>query len=124
MGGLDLAACTIKIARNRVQAGAGTVVENDPKTLSSCRTLPFDEGLIGVLKQASARYAQERLALGEAHADSGYVAVNEAGEPYTPDTLTRMWHKLIKAAGVRPIRLHDARHSCGTALHLREYRWR
>jgi Phage integrase family len=90
-----------------------------PKTLSSRRTLPLDEGLVGVLKRASARYAQERLALGASHADSGYVAVNEAGEPYTPDTLTRMWLKLAKSAGVRPIRLHDARHSCGTALHLR-----
>jgi integrase len=110
---------TIAIARNRVQAGAGNVVEGDPKTLSSRRNLPLDDGLVGVLKRASARYAQERLALGEAHADSGYVAVNEAGQPYTPDTLTRMWHKLAKAAGVRPIRLHDARHSCGTALHLR-----
>jgi integrase len=59
------------------------------------------------------------LALGVNHADSGYVAVNEAGQPYTPDTLTRMWHRLIRSAGVRPIRLHDARHSCGTALHLR-----
>ena len=95
------------------------VVEGDPKTLSSRRTLPLDDGLVAVLKRASARYAQERLALGAAHADSGYVAVNEAGQPYTPDTLTRKWHKLAKAAGVRPIRLHDARHSCGTALHLR-----
>ena len=59
------------------------------------------------------------MSLGEAHAESGYVAVNEAGEPYSPDSLTRMWHKLATAAGVRPIRLHDARHSCGTALHLR-----
>jgi integrase len=100
-------------------ARAGTVVENAPKTLSSCRTLPLDDGLIGVLRRASARYAQEKLALGAAHRDSGYVAVNEIGEPYTPDTLTRMWHKLAKDAGVRPIRLHDARHSCGTALHLR-----
>ncbi len=116
---IDLAAGTITVARNRVQAGAGNVVENDPKTLSSCRTLPLDEGLIGVLKRALARYARERLALGAAHTDSGYVAVNEAGEPYTPDTLTRMWRKLTKTAGVRPIRLHDARHSCGTALHLR-----
>jgi integrase len=33
-----------------------------------------------------------------------------------------MWHKLAKSAGVRPIRLHDARHSCGTALHLRGVR--
>jgi len=85
-----------------IDLAAGTVVENEPKTLSSRRTLPLDE----------------RLALGAAHADSGYVAVNEAGEPYTPDTLTRTWCKVAQAAGVRPIRLHDARHSCGTALHL------
>jgi integrase len=114
---VDLAAGTLIITRHRVQAGAGTVVENEPKTLASRRTLPLDESLVGVLKRASARYAAERLALGSAHADSGYVAVNEAGEPYAP--LTRMWRKLTKAAGVRPIRLHDARHSCGTALHLR-----
>jgi integrase len=94
-------------------------VENDPKTLSSRRKLPLDDGLVAVLRRASARYAQERLALGADHLDSGYVAVNAAGEPYTPDTLTRMWSKLAKTAGVRPIRLHDARHSCGTALHLR-----
>jgi integrase len=116
---VSLDAGTIAIERNRVQAGAGVVVENDPKTLSSRRTLPLDEGMVAVLRRASVRYAAERLALGEAHADSGYVAVNEAGEPYTPDTLTRMWRKLTTAAGVRPIRLHDARHSCGTALHLR-----
>jgi integrase len=116
---IDFDAGTITIARNRVQAGAANVVENEPKTLSSCRTLPLDGGLMAVLKRASARYAEEKLALGVAHADSGYVAVNEIGEPYTPDTLTRMWHKLTTTAGVRPIRLHDARHSCGTALHLR-----
>ena len=90
-----------------------------PKTQSSRRTLPLDESLVGVLKRASARYAQEKLALGAAHADSGYVACNEAGAPYTPGALTNTWHRLTRAAGVRPIRLHDARHSCGTALHLR-----
>ena len=116
---VDLGAGTITVMRNRVQAGAGNVVEGAPKTRSSRRTLPLDDGLVSVLRRASVRYAQERLALGAAHADSGYVAVNEAGEPYTPDTLTRMWHRLTKAAGVHPIRLHDARHSCGTALHLR-----
>jgi integrase len=115
---VDLDAGTLTIARNRVQAGAGNVVENEPKTRSSCRTLPLDEGLISVLRRGSARAAQEQLALLE-HAASGYVAVNEVGEPYTPDTLTRMWHKIARAAGVRQIRLHDARHSCGTALHLR-----
>ncbi|MCV7175455.1 tyrosine-type recombinase/integrase [Mycolicibacterium sphagni] len=116
---IDLTEGTLTIARGRVQAGAGKVVESEPKTRSSRRTLPLDEGLVAVLRRASARYAEERLALGGAHADSAYVAVSEAGEPYTPDTLTRMWHKIAKTAGVRQIRLHDARHSCGTALHLR-----
>ena len=69
--------------------------------------------------RTSARYAQEKLTLGVAHADSGYIACNEAGEPYTAGALTNMWHRLTTTAGVRPIRLHDARHSCGTALHLR-----
>ena len=116
---IDFDAGTITIARNRVQVGAAIVVENEPKTQSSRRTLPLDEGLISVLKRASARYAQEKLALGAAHADSGYIAVNEVGVPYTPGALTNMWHRRTTAAGVRPIRLHDARHSCGTALHLR-----
>jgi integrase len=116
---IDLTAGTLTIARGRVQAGAGVVVENDPKTASSRRTLPLDDGLVAVLRRASARYAAERLALGATHTDSGYVAVNEIGAPYTPDTLTRMWRKLAKTAKVRPIRLHDARHSCGTAMHLR-----
>jgi integrase len=40
---VDLAAGTITVARNRVQAGAGNVVEGDPKTMSSRRMLPLDE---------------------------------------------------------------------------------
>jgi integrase len=118
---IDFDAKTIAIARSRVELGGGkaTVIENEPKTKASRRTLPLDEGLLAVLRRGSARYAQEKLALGAAHADSGYVAVNEAGQPYTPGALTHKWRKITKTAGVKPIRLHDARHSCGTAMHLR-----
>jgi len=87
--------------------------------MASRRTLPLDEGLLAVLRRASARYSQEKLALGAGHADSGYVACTEAGQPYTLGALTHLWRKIATTAGVRPIRLHDARHSCGTALHLR-----
>jgi integrase len=123
---VDFDAGTITIARNRVELGGGpcTVVENEPKTPAARRTLPLDEGLLAVLRRASARYAQEKLALGAAHADTDYVARTEAGLPYTPGALTHMWRKIARTAGVRPIRLHDARHSYGTALHLRGVRWR
>ena len=99
---VDLGAGTITVVRDRVQAGAGKVVEGAPKTLSSRRTLPLDDGLVRVLRRASVRYAEERLALGAAHADSGYVAVNEAGEPYTPDSFTRMWRKLSQGCRRAP----------------------
>jgi integrase len=117
---VDFDAGTLTIARSRVEVGTtSAVVESEPKTASSRRTLPLDESLMIVLRRASARYAQEKLALGAAHADSGYVASTEAGHPYTPGARTHMWHELVQSAGVRRLRLHDARHSCGTALHLR-----
>lgn len=118
---IDFEARTLTVARNRVELGGGPtrVVENEPKTAAARRTLPLDEGLWGVLKRASARQAGERLALGAAYADSGYVACTEAGRPYTPGALTHLWREITNAAEVKPIRLHDARHSCGTAMHLR-----
>jgi integrase len=115
---IDYTDGTLSIARNRVRVGVATV-ENEPKTKTSRRTLPLDAGLEAVLRRASARQAQEKLALGADYADTGYVAVNRVGQPYTPTALTAMWHLITTAAGVRPIRLHDARHSCGTAMHLR-----
>jgi integrase len=118
---IDFDGKTLTVARNRVELGGGptTVVENEPKTEAARRTLPMDEGLWGALKRASARQAGEKLALGAAYADSGYVACTEAGQPYTPGALTHLWREITNDAGVKPIRLHDARHSCGTAMHLR-----
>ena len=75
---IDFDAGTITIARSRVQVGAATVVENEPKTQSSRRTLPLDEGLVSVLKRASARYARENCA-GRGARRLGYIACNEAG---------------------------------------------
>ena len=71
----------LSIERNRVQAGAGNVVENESKDLFVASHLALRRW---PCRGASARYTQERLALGAAHRDSGYVAVNEIGEAYTP----------------------------------------
>lgn len=116
---IDLDAASMTIENNRVSAGAGRVSEGLTKTRSGRRTLPLDQGLVDVLRRASAQQASERLSHGAAYTHTGYVAVNEIGAPYNPDTITRMWLKHIRKAGVRVIRLHDARHSCGTAMHLR-----
>ncbi|NDK92625.1 tyrosine-type recombinase/integrase [Gordonia desulfuricans] len=52
------------------------------------------------------------------YADSGYVVVNEVGEPYGPATLSRYWRDMLARYGVRHIRRHDARHTCATRMDL------
>ena len=50
----------------------------------------------------------------------GYVVVNEAGAALSPHALTSKWAPMLKAANVRHIRFHDARHTCGTLMHLED----
>jgi len=56
--------------------------------------------------------ASEKLAAGEAYEDSGYVVVDELGRPFKTDKLRREAHRLMAEAGVRKVRLYDARHAC------------
>jgi integrase len=50
--------------------------------------------------------------------DLGYVVCNEAGQPYHPDTLSKMWANAVAAAGVLSDPAARARHTCGTTMHL------
>ena len=52
--------------------------------------------------------------------DSGYVVRNEVVEPLHPETVSDRWDQLVAAAKVRRLRLHDARHACGTLMHLQD----
>lgn len=117
--GVDFERRTIAVDIGRASAG-GQAVEDDPKTESSVRILPMDGEMVEVLRRARRRQAADKLQLGEAYQDAGYVACNEDGSPYHPDTITHRWAKAVKKAGVRHIRLHDARHTCGTTMHLRK----
>jgi integrase len=108
---------TLAINNNRVVAG-GRSVENDPKSEASRRTLPLPDRLVTVLRSASARQAAEQLALLAPCGSWDYVVSNEIGEPYAPGVLSRYWRDTVKAAGIRHIKLHAARHTCATLMHL------
>lgn len=114
---VDLDGETLSIVNNRVSAG-GRSVENDPKSATSRRTLPLPDRLVTVLRSAKARQSAERLALGGAYGSGVYVVSNEIGEPYSPAVLSRYWRDTVKAAGIRHIKLHAARHTCATLMHL------
>lgn len=102
----------------RISVDGKAVEQDDTKWENSHRVLPIPDPLLVALKAAKTRPASEKLTLGTAYADLGYAMCNEAGQPYHPDTLSKMWANAGAAAGVPRIRLHDARHTCGTTMHL------
>jgi integrase len=57
------------------------------------------------------RQDTEKLVAGELYGDSGYVVVDELGRPFKTDKLRRKAYELMAQAGVRRVRLYDARHS-------------
>lgn len=114
---VDLASGKVTIRHNRVSTG-GVIHDSTPKSRKSSRTLPLTPGLAEALKTAKRRQAAEKLALGEAYGPGTHVVIDEGGRSVAPANLTFWWIAACKAAGVRRIRLHDARHTCGTLMHL------
>ncbi|RIK16418.1 MAG: site-specific integrase [Acidobacteria bacterium] len=117
---VDLDAGMVTIRRARIMVDS-EVQEALPKSRSGERTLPLPDSLRGVLRRARKVQAEDRLRLpsGDYYVEGDYVLADEAGAPIHPETVGFRWHKMLDSAGVRHIRLHDARHTCGTLMHLR-----
>ncbi|SRR6266567_195980 len=116
---VDLDDQTLTVANTRTLTWTdegGQVVEKPPKTDAGERTLPLPAFVVPALRTFKAMQARERLAAGEGYESSGYVLVDELGQPCRTDWLRRRAYGLMDAAGVRRLRLYDARHACLTIL--------
>jgi integrase len=72
--------------------------------------------VLDTLQAHRARQAAERLSWGADYADSGLVVTTEDGRPMHPETLSGLFVRQAKRAGLPPIRLHDLRHSVASIL--------
>lgn len=58
----------------------------------------------------------ERLKAANVWQDNDLVFCHEDGRPISRNDDWRDWKELLKAAGVRDVRVHDGRHTAGTLL--------
>ncbi|MFF7235269.1 tyrosine-type recombinase/integrase [Streptomyces collinus] len=86
------------------------------RALAGERDLPLPAPVLAALKSFRALQAKEKLVLGEAYSDSGYVVVHETGEAFTIKQLRRRAYRLMEILELRIVRLYDARSSCLTYL--------
>ncbi len=112
---VDLDAGVLAVRRARVSV-AYAVHESDPKTRSSRRTISLDSRVVAVLRAHRRRQLEDRLAWGPAWTDTGYVFTTECGEPLHPERVTVLFGRLVVAAGVPKVRLHDLRHTSASLM--------
>ena len=109
---IDLAGCTLTVAQQRTTANY-EVVAIKPKGKSQ-RQLQLADSTVAVLTEHRKRQRLERVAVGPAWTDTGYVFVDELGQPYHPQSIYAMFIRACKRADVPAIRLHDLRHTMAT----------
>jgi integrase len=93
----------------------GQVVESDGKAENAQRPVVLDPFKLAVLATHVETLATERAEFGTGYQDHGLLFCWEDGRPPHPDTISRRSGRLVAAAGLPKIRLHDVRHSYATA---------
>lgn len=112
---IDFEKKLIHICENRVH-GEKTVIEKAPKSEAGNRKIPISKELSTILSSARMQYYNDASSYGPGFHDLGYVFHNENGDPFHPDSLTKMWRVFMEKSGLPYIRFHDLRHSNATAL--------
>lgn len=116
-GDIDFDGKTMTVARQRVHERAGVRVA-ETKTDAGRRVIPIPSTLLPVLERARVREAAARDLLGNMWQGDDWVVGDELGRAYYPTTFDKMWKSALADAGLPHVRLHDARHTCGTLMHL------
>jgi integrase len=98
------------------QRHSGGVVTTEVKSRAGQRTVGIPLPLVQALERHRERQEIERSRAADLWHDEGWVFTNHLGKPVHPTVDHDAWKSLLKRAGVRDARLHDARHTAATML--------
>ncbi len=113
---VDFERKTISVERSLEETKEFGLGLKTPKTKSSRRVIPVGDYLLSELSRHRASQEELKEEYEEVYEDQGLICANPTGGFTKPGTLSKAFHKIVIAAGVKPIRYHDLRHSHLTAL--------
>lgn len=115
---IDFAAGTLRVTQTmRTKRGGGWELVA-PKSNAGTRTIHLPATLLDPLRAHRAEQNAERLAAGDQWESNDFVFAQPNGRPIGPRVDWGNWKGLLAAAGVRDVRLHDARHTAATLMLL------
>lgn len=117
---IDFEKLTITIDENLVETSKSInnsrVITKDPKTTNGIRTIKITDMLANRLKKHKVECSKNKLFMGSKYNPGDYVVCQTNGSPYLPNTLSRMFRKLLLKNNLKIIRLHDLRHTNATLM--------
>jgi integrase len=108
---LDLLLCQIYVSRSLHVLRGGQVIIRQPKSAKGRRMIALSPLTTSVLREHREKQELERVMLGKPLTGEDLVFSNTEGKPLLPNSVTHAWINLVRRSGVKPIRLHDARHT-------------
>ncbi len=112
---VDLERGIIRVREVRLAVGKDIVVTT-PKTDNSNRDIDITQKSLHALKKLKEYQNNLANVLGNKWNDTGYVFVNDSGLPYYPDTLSKIFKKIVKKYNLDDLTLHQLRHTCASLL--------
>ncbi|GIJ09166.1 tyrosine-type recombinase/integrase [Micromonospora andamanensis] len=110
---LDLKGKTLTVATQLVEI-SGEIEENAPKSDAGNRIVALDRDSLKVAKRHLKRQRKAQEEAGAAWVESGRLFTRPTGEWVEPNWLSDYFDRLVRKAGLPPIRLHDLRHGAAT----------
>jgi len=99
-------------------ARAAACLVGDPKSDAGKREISPPDTLVTELKRHRKAQAAEQLRAGNSWRGEGWVFATPMGAATDPRRDWGAWRDVLDAAGVRRVRLHDARHTVATQMLL------
>jgi integrase len=107
----DIGVQEIHVNRSLHQLRDGSYIFTQPKSAKSRRTIDLSPSSILAIAEHRERQEGIRIVIGVPMKQEDLVFSTPEGKPLRPNTVSRAWTVLAARAGLRAIRLHDARHT-------------
>lgn len=92
------------------------LIEQDPKTKNSNRTVPIPKDILTKLKLHKKEQSKHKLYVGEIYNNKNYIFADELGNPIDDKRPGRNLKTILKNIDIKPIKFHALRHTYATRL--------
>ncbi|MGD0354508.1 MAG: site-specific integrase [Dehalococcoidia bacterium] len=108
---VDFILSQVSVNRSLHCLHGGKIIYRPTKTAKGRRAIALTPSSFNVLSDHRNKCTADRMSLNSRLSEEDLVFCHLDGTPYLPNSITHAWIKTVRKSGLKPIRLHDARHT-------------